>query len=657
MKKSEALLLKAKQHLQHGEVPVAEILLGKVLKKDKSNLEAWFLLGNVMGGQGLHQQARDAFKCVIDIDPRVPEAHRNIGLSYIQQQQWHDAVEPLKKAVKLAPQYDAAYNALIEALDKSEQLTEAIAYCERWIQLQPNEASRYLRAGVLNQANDDYTSAADCYQRAIDLGLIDYTLYLNYGVVQQFLSRYIDSIALFEKALLVKPDCAICYYNMAASYYAQGALQKGEQLCEKALAIMPDLHRARGMLLLHLNYHNPLDPLHVFQRHVELAKPLVDATQITFPNSADPDRRLRIGYVSDGFHNNPISTFMMPILTQHDRLKFEITCYADLPRPDNISEQLKALVEHWSDITLLDDDGFYQRIKDDQIDILVDLDGYINPHFNRFARQNAPIQVSYLGYPCTSGMDTVQYRISDYLTDPEDESDNHYSEKLLRLGDSFFCYSPPAMLINPNSLPALHGRGFTFGSFNKQQKLNDDVIALWAAILKALPESRLLMQNEAVSSEAGQERMTLLFRQHGVHEAQLQFAPYSDMAGYLRAHHQVDLMLDSFPWNGHTNTCHALWMGVPTLTMKGEHFSGRFGYGIMTNIGQPEFVAQTTSEYLEKAMYFASNPELMAELRGRLRDIFLKSDICQAAVLTNRLEQHYQEVWHSWCASLRGNQL
>lgn len=656
MSKAAAQFIKAKQLLQKGDNAAAEKLLQKVVKHDKANFEAWFLLGNLHGAKGEHNKARSAFQQVLRINPRVAEAHNNIARSYIQQQRWNDAIPPLRDALKISPHYDAACVALIEAYERIKDDQSALKICQQWLQLRPGDAQRHMRAGILCQAVNDYPLAATYYQQACELGAKDYSLYLNSGVVQQHLHQYHAAIELYNLALELNPDCAITHYNMAACYYALGHLDKGELLAQQALKIMPGLHRARAMLLLNLNYKVPYDSAMVRQRHVELAEPLVVERNTPFVNIPQGDRKLRIGYVSDGFHNNPVATFLMPILAAHNSQQFDIFCYADVPNPDEVTLQLQVLVDQWRDISGIDDEQFGTIIEQDQIDILVDMDGYLNPHFTRFARQNAPIQVSYLGYPATSGLSTIQYRITDDVVDPVNGNDEHYSEQLLRLKHSFFCYQPPTIEVEPSDSPVASGKPFTFGSFNKLPKLNDEVFGLWADILKSSPKSRLLMQNEASSSEQGRAQIRDLFLRLGVLEQQLVFSPYGTMSQYLEAHQQVDLMLDSFPWNGHTNTCHALWMGVPTLTLKGQHFAGRFGYAIMHAVDAPSFVADNPQQYAEIANAFAEDPTQLIELRHQWRKRLLDSKLCDAESITKSLEQLYGKIWQDWCEGVNAEQ-
>ncbi len=649
MNKSAAQLVKAKQHLQQGDLVSAEKLVGKVVKKERNNLEAWFLLGTVKGGLGVHSQARDAFQQVLRINPKVAEAYCNIGLSYMQEQMWHEAIAPLKQAVALAPQYQNALSALSEVMDKEGDAVGALSYAKQWLHLNPASPQALIRVAILAQGMEDYAQARVCYQQAIDQGINEYSIYLNYGVAEQMAREFEHAIALFEKALKINPHCAVTTYNMASCCYALGEYEKGAVLCEKALELDPSLHRARAMILLNLNYQLPFDPVRVCQRHKAIAEQMVSGEENIHTNDRDPDRRLKVGYVSDGFHNNPVAIFMQPLLANHDHEQFEIFCYADVPAPDEVSVALAGDVDHWCNVSAMDDEAFYQCIRQDEVDILVDLDGYLNPHFTRFTHQLAPIQVSYLGYPCTTGMPTIQYRLTDELVDPQEEGDSHYSEVLLRLGNNFFCYQPPKNAPDVLPLPALEKGCITFGSFNKWQKLNHEVLSLWAEVLMALPSSRLLMQNQLVTSEVGQNKVRMLFSKLGVTEDRLVFLPFGSMNDYLLAHHQVDMMLDSFPWNGHTNTCHALWMGVPTLTLKGNHFSGRFGYEIMHSIDCDAYVTENSAGYVARAVELAQDMASLAALRGDLRQKLLDSPLCDGKGLAERVEGHYRDIWRKWC--------
>jgi predicted O-linked N-acetylglucosamine transferase (SPINDLY family) len=295
---------------------------------------------------------------------------------------------------------------------------------------------------------------------------------------------------------------------------------------------------------------------------------------------------------------------------------------------------------------------FIQAILDDQIDIAIDLTGHTgNNRLTALAAYAAPLQVSWLGYPCTTGLGAIDYRITEAVADPLDTADPHYSEKLVRLPRSFLCYRPPDEAPAPGPLPSLCGNPFTFGSFNNLPKVNDAVIDAWAEILRRVPGSRLLLKSRAFACREPADRMRLTFADRGIDPQRIELVGWRrDPAEHLLLYGQVDLALDPFPYNGTTTSCEAMWMGVPVLTLAGERHAARVGASLITQVGLTDLITATAEDYVERAVALAASRDGLAEIRETLRARMAASPLCDAAAFARDMEAAYRAVWRDWCA-------
>jgi predicted O-linked N-acetylglucosamine transferase (SPINDLY family) len=337
------------------------------------------------------------------------------------------------------------------------------------------------------------------------------------------------------------------------------------------------------------------------------------------------------------------------VLARHDRSEFEVYCYPTNYLQDKVTGRMRACVDHWCSLADLDDNNAAERIRDDQIDILVDLSGHTAD--NRllvFARKPAPVQVSWLGYMMTTGLSAMDYRISDDYADPAGRTETLHTEALWRL-PSVSVFQPPEDSPPIGSLPVLTAGRFTFGCLNSPAKLGPDVVATWARILTALPDARLLLGN--AGDPAIRTRLVQEFAKHGVAESRLWFQPKLPLAEYLHLHHQIDLGLDPFPYNGGATSCYSLWMGVPFVALSGDRYMARMGVSLLTSVGLGKLVAGSPDEYVALACKLASDPPHLAAIRGSLRERMANS-IGDGARFTRNLESAYREMWRRWCRKL-----
>jgi protein O-GlcNAc transferase len=351
-----------------------------------------------------------------------------------------------------------------------------------------------------------------------------------------------------------------------------------------------------------------------------------------------------------------VSFFCEPLFAAHDRDQVEVYCYSDVAVADQVTQRIKSAADSWCDCLGLTDEVLAQRIRGDRIDLLVDLSGHTAMNrLSLFARKPAPVQVSWLGYPGTTGLQAMDYRLTDAVADPEGEADRCHSEELYRLPGGFLCYAPPRAAPRVTGLP-LAGNGFvTFGSFNNLPKLTAEVLELWAELLRQLPRARLLLKNKFFANALIRQRMLESFGRLGITAERISVLPAEpSIQAHLECYGKVDISLDPFPYNGTTTTFESLWMGVPTVTLSGERHAGRVGTSILTALGLTGHIAATPQQYLDIARGLAGDAAGLAALRSSLRDRLAGSQLCDAQLFAGKVEAAYRLMWQRHCAAGAG---
>jgi protein O-GlcNAc transferase len=449
-----------------------------------------------------------------------------------------------------------------------------------------------------------------------------------------------------ERLVRLAPGLAEAHVNLGHVQRNLGSLREALESYRCALAIDPGHVEARSSLLLALNYSTEHSPGEIFSEHLAFGERCGPVPAAPAPDPAWP-RRLRIGYVSPDFRSHVVTCFMLPALARHDRERFEIFCYYTYPEADSVTHFLRPLVEHWSDCAHLSDADLAARIRADRIDILVDLAGHMAcQRLNVFAQRPAPVQATYLGYPNTTGLAAVDYRIGDAWVDPPGESDRYYTEHVARLGRSFLCYRPGPDIHEVVRLPASRAGRVTFGCFSNFQKLSDPFFATAARVLVAVPGSRLLLKARPLASHQVADAVRARFAAAGIGADRLVLRGWSPKAeDHLREYREVDIALDSFPYNGTTTTCEAMWMGAPVITLRGDRHAGRVGASLLTAVGLPGQVARDTDEYVRIAAGLAADLQKLADLRAGMRDRLRQSPLMDELGFTRELERCYEVMW------------
>jgi predicted O-linked N-acetylglucosamine transferase (SPINDLY family) len=531
------------------------------------------------------------------------------------------------------------------------QLDDAIASYQHAVRLKADYADAHYNLGRALQCKGRFDAAITAYRLAIGLKP-DYDD-AHYNLAASFMSvgKPDDAIAAYQQAIRFKPDLADAHSNLGNAFKDNGQLDEAIASHRQAIRLEPEKSEVHGNLVLILNYHPAYDAgmIHAElrrwnERHAEPHKKLIRPHH----NNRDPSRPLRIGYVSADFYKHASAFFLLPLFRCHDRRQFELFGYSHGNCSDEVTQQMKDHMQHWRTTVGMTDAQAAAQVRQDQIDILVDLKLHTaDNHLLLFAQKPAPVQATWLGYPGSTGMDAIDYRLTDPYLDPPGQNDAYYSERSIHLPDTFWCYDPLSGEPSVNAPPCVENGFITFGCLNNFCKINDAVLSLWAGVLQTVSGSRLLLM--APEGSARERVMARLIRD-GIGSGRVEFVPKQFRSGYLTTYHRIDISLDTFPYNGHTTSLDSLWMGVPVITLVGATAFGRAGLSQLTNLGLTELVARTPEQYIQIAADLAKDLPRLTELRRTLRPRMQASPLMDAPRFARNVEAAYRQMWRNWCA-------
>lgn len=546
-----------------------------------------------------------------------------------------------------APEHADSLNLLGVIALQVGDLPSALALVRRAVELRPDAAVCRNNLGQVLERHGRDDEAAECYEAAIRLDPTYAEAHNNLGVLRARRDRLAEAEALYRKAVELDPNYAEPHTNLGNLLKDRGELDAAIASYRRAVEIRPDLSQLHSNLLLTLHYHPGCSPAELLREHLVWAErhvaPLKPARR-PHANVADPERRLRVGYVSPDFREHPVARFMLPLLQEHDRRQVEVFAYSDVTAPDPVTGIVRRHTDQWRDVAALGDDALAEAVRADGIDILVDLAAHSG--HNRmltFARRPAPVQLTYLAYCSTTGNDAIDHRITDRFLDPPGE-EGSYTEASIRLPYCYWCYSAP-----PLSLPPATRRPGppTFGCLNNFAKVSDVTLALWVRLLRRVPEAELLLY---ARTEAHRERVHRALRAGGIDEARVTFVGRQSLALYLETYRDVDVALDPYPYGGGTTSCDALWMGVPVVSLAGSTAVSRAGSTLLSNVGLERLVATTGEQYVERAAELIRDQARLAELRRELRRSLESSPVMNAPQFARDFEAALRAAWRAWCA-------
>jgi protein O-GlcNAc transferase len=577
-------------------------------------------LGNALLSAGEAMAARSCYEEALRLNPVLIPAWRGLGDVLARQRRPAEAVRVYAEAVRLQPGDASTLDRLAKVLLETGRCAEALAAARTAVRLSPGDASaRNTLANALVET-DELDAAAE----------------------------------EFREALKRRPAWSIPSYNLGICRQRQGRMDEARTAFREALRANPADAFAHATFVGSLFYDPTADAATLLAEHRRWAERHAPApASVPHTNDPDPERPLRVGYLSPDFRAHATAFFLRPILANHDRLQVAAVCYAEVTAPDGRTAELRALAHGWCNTPELSDVALADRIRSDQIDLLVDLGGHLaGGRLRALVYKPAPIQLSYLGYPGTTGLSAIDYRLTDPVADPPG-TDPHYSEALVRLPGCFCCYEPPPPSPIDPTPPSRVAGAITFGSLHKLEKLNIGVIDLWSSILREVPNSRLLLaRNHLRGATADYWQNEFVRRGIGAERVIVETAEALAM-GHLCLYGRIDVALDPFPWGGHTTACEALWMGVPTITLLGERYAGRMVASVLQTVGLPELIAKTPEEYRRIAAMLASDEGQRVKLRSTVRQRMLDSPLCDGAAFTRGLEAAYRQLWQRWCKTQR----
>ncbi len=571
---------------------------------------------------GHFDRAADAYRQILSAHPDHPRALHSLGVLEKSRGNPRLAIDLISRAIALHPDGAEFHNNLGDAYSILGRLDEAIASFRRAIALQPT------------------------YVKALN----------NLGNALWRSGQFSEGIAALRRAIALQPSYARAYSNLGVALSQSGQQMESIDSFRRAIALEPEYQMAQSNLLMTLHYVEH-DPAELAAAHRQWAERFADPITAKSPphqSDRDPNRPLRIGYVSGDFKSHAVATFFLPVLLAHDRSGFHVTCYSNVSGPDSVTQLIGEKCDAWRDIAGMSDDQAAALVRQDRIDLLIDLAGHsARNRLLLFARQPAPVQVTWLGYPNTTGMRAIDYRATDAVADPVGQTEASHAEQLMRLR-SCWIYGAPTDAPAVAPPPVMLGNPPTFGSFNTLAKVTPEMIDLWAALLSRVAGSRILIKAAAAGDNGIRDRIWRQFRSRGIEEDRvLLMGRLAESQRHLESYAQVDVMLDTFPYNGTTMTCEAMWMGVPVVTLAGKDHVSRVGASLLQTVGLDHLIATTTAQYIDRAAALISDLPRLKQLRQELRSRMLASPLLDAAGFTRELESTYRKVWHAWCSKSR----
>jgi|CXWL01.1.fsa_nt_gi tetratricopeptide (TPR) repeat protein len=536
------------------------------------------------------------------------------------------------------------------ALHQAGSLPQAEALYQEILRHQPHHHDALYLLGLIEHARGNAALAMDLISSAIREHSGDPAFHLSLGDILYQQGRLPEAAGQYERALVLDPTgTAPMLANLAAIYRSQGRIEASLAKFRQALALAPTEADIFSSYLFTLNLSTAVAPDEAFAEHRRYDRLFPPAARLA--EDPDPDRNLRLGYISPDFNHHAVSYFIEPVLAHHDPARFEVSCYYLQSREDEVTARLKALSPHWVECAAYSDAELAARIEADRIDILVDLAGHTaGNRLPVLARKPAPVQATWLGYLHSSGLSAMNFRLTDGYADPPGDSECFHSEALVRLPDCQWCYRHPGATPPVSRLPALAAGNIRFGSFNKFQKLSGALLEVWATLLHRIPGAELLFIGVPLDEHA---RLAEFFAQRGIPATRLEMQDRMSLRQFREAHQHVDIALDSHPYSGATTTCDSLWMGVPTLTLTGASSLSRSSASLLQVLGLSEWIARTPEEIAGLAARHAADLPALATLRAGLRQRMEDSALMDAARFTRNMEHAYRGMWLSHLSSTR----
>ncbi|MBL9215223.1 MAG: tetratricopeptide repeat protein [Opitutaceae bacterium] len=616
----QQLLNEGLAHHRAGRLHEAARLYDRARAAAPRQFDVLHLSGVLAYQQGRIADALDQLTRARQLNPRSAPCAMRLGLALVAAGRKAEAEVHLRAAVELQPDFHEAWDNLAYCLKTQDRLQEAVGCHARVVALQPGHAQGWY----------------------------------NYGLTLSLLGAVTDALACHDRALAADPRYAKAHYGRAQALQQAHRIPEAIEAYGRYLEREPQGHEARSYRLFALNNLDGLTREQLFAEHLEYGRAVGERPAPHFPQSPDPGRRLRVAVLSPDLRAHSCAYFLEPLLRHLDPARYELYLYHDHFREDAVSARLRSLAAVWRNFVGQSAAAFEQAVRADQPDILIDLAGHtgMTNRLPLFARHLAPVQVTYLGYPNTTGLRAMGWRLTDAIADPEGEADAFATERLVRFAPTAWAYEPPANAPLPNEPPASAGGPLTFGCFNNLTKVTDRMLAVWARLLAAVPDSRLVLKGRGLSEAAVRGRYLARFAACGLPAERVDLLERTaETAAHLALYHHVDIALDCFPYHGTTTTCEALWMGVPVVTLLGDRHVSRVSASLLTAVGRPEWIAGSDDDYVRIAAGLAADRAGLRAIRAGLRDEMRRSPLLDHAAQSARFAAALRGCWQQWCAT------
>lgn len=634
---------------RHAEL---ETLASRVLEVRPESVEALYLVGASRLSRSLFAEAEQVLSRASCLAPEDAQTLGLLGVALHRLGRFDEARSRFESALRLDPEsYETLVNASANALAMGDA-ESARKLAARALAIRPKGVEALLGMGNALLAGGRLDEAAEVYRGAIALAPDVADLHLNLGHALTFLRRFDEAAASLKDALALRPDYAAAHLNLGRALHELGDTGGAQRHFRRAADLDPSMSQAHSAYLFSLLHDSTVSREHAFREHLRVG----DLMEAPFrdrwrghANDRNPERALRIGFVSGDLHEHPVANLIEPVWRSMRGGRNRIHVYANASWRDEVESRLRALADVWVVVEHMSDEALGERIRSDGIDILFDLSGHTaGNRLPVFARKPAPVQVSWIGCPGTTGLSAIDYRFARGLESGQDELQATFRERLVFLRARAF--EPAAESPGVNPLPALRRGWLTFGSFNRLSKLNASVIALWCRALLAVPEARLVIAG--VDEASSRHRLEAAFAGHAVEPRRLDFYPRLPLGEYLSLHHEVDIAVDTFPYSGGTTTHHALWMGVPVLTVKGSTLQQAHSASVLESLGLSDWAAADKEQFVSRACAAAADLPGLARLRAALRPMLQRSMDLSAEKRERDFDKALRTMWRRWCAGL-----
>ena len=639
----ETLLQRAVALHRSGSLAMAYNLYGQILNHAPLNADARHLIGLVLYQQHALQPALQHLEQAANSNPPNALFHYDYGRALAAAAMPDMARLEFKTALALRPAYVEALIALGTLERLAGDSRTALMLFSQALTLREGDPVLHHSVGTLLQELDRSVEAVVCFRKAVQLNPQAYQSWFNLALALRSLGNLDDAAVALCYVVRFQPSMAQAFAELSATYCLSGNLAAAEESLRQAAALAPSNEAIAGQQLFNRHYYSGITRQALFDEHRAWAEKFCSIPAVRpAPNvNKKGHAKIRIGYVSPDFYAHPVGFFMAPLLEHHDRSRFEIVIYSNTLHHDRYTEQFKKGCDGWRDIKNKSDDDAQNEIRQDELDVLVDCAGHAaGNRIKLFAKRSAPVQIAWLGYPSTTGLSTIDYRLTDEILDPVG-SEPFYTEKLVRLPGGFACYRPHDAM--PEVKPRQINAPIVFGSLHNPARLNDAVIERWCAVLRAVPDS-LLMVYRMNLPESTKTRLVDVCEKCAIPASRLIFKNTIPAKGYAAVYNDIDIALDTFPWSGHTTACEGLWMGVPMITQRNDTAVGRLVCSALHFAGLDELIADSADDYIARAVSLANDRLRLKELRASLRLRMQQSTLCDERGFAKTVEDVYCRV-------------